>query len=69
MMSPMTTASEMLAQATAAYKAALRGQTKRHNNREVRNYEIDKLRNEMIFWERRVAAENGGGNRPIRVVL
>jgi hypothetical protein len=65
----MTTATDMLAKATTAYETALNGFLIRTDNRELRNFEIDKLRAEMIFWESRVAAENGRGYKPFRIVL
>lgn len=65
----MSQASEILDEITIAYRDALAGKTVKFNNREWTRHDLPVLRKEMQFWERKVASENGGGNRPIRVVL
>lgn len=69
MIAPMSQASEILDEITTAYRDALSGKTVKFNGREITKHDIKALRDEMTHWQRVVASENGGGHRPIRVVL
>lgn len=69
MMLPMSKASDILDEVTEAYRAALSGKNKRYNGREVTKHDLPVLRKEMQHWQNVVASENGGGHRPIRMVL
>lgn len=65
----MSTASDILAEITTAYRDALAGKTSRWNGREITTHDLPVLRKEMQYWQSVVASENGGGHKPIRVVL
>ena len=66
----MSFATDTLALAQTAYQDALSGKSKQLNGRRLEQYEIDQLRTEMEYWERRVAAESGSSARkPMQVVV
>lgn len=69
MITPMSQSSEILDEITTAYRDAAAGKTVRFNGREITTHDLPALRKEMQYWESKVASENGGGHRPIRVVL
>ena len=69
MIAPMSQASEILDEITTAYRDALAGKSVRFNNREITKHDLPILRKEMQYWESKVASENGGGHRPIRMML
>lgn len=69
MIAPMSKSSEILDEITTAYRDALSGKTVKFNGREITKHDLPVLRKEMQYWQSVVASENGGGHRPIRVVL
>jgi hypothetical protein len=66
---PMTNAETLLDEITAAYRDALAGKTVKFNNREWTRHDLPVLRAEMQHWSNVVARENGGGHKPMTVIL
>lgn len=70
----MTVAADMLAQAQAAYKQALSGQSVRFGERMFTSHNIGELLTQVKYWERQVSIEaaraDGRNHRgPIRFNL
>lgn len=72
----MSTATDMLAAATAAYQEALEARLVQIQNptsaRRVEQHDIEQLLRQVQYWQRQVALEqslSGGGVRNIQVVV
>ena len=65
----MTNAETILDEIMTAYRAALSGKAVKFNGREITTHDLPMLRKEMQIWEAKVARENGGGHRPVSVIL
>lgn len=65
----MTTAESILEEIMTAYRGALSGKTVKFQNREITTHDLPMLRKEMTHWQNIVARENGGGHRPMSVIL
>jgi hypothetical protein len=65
----MTTAETLLDEIMTAYREALSGKTVRFQGREITTHDLPMLRKEMQIWQNVVARENGGGHRPMSVIL
>jgi len=61
----MSTATDMLASYLAAEAAVLSGKTVQFNGRTLTSENLSEIRKGRIEWERRVAAETGGGGPTI----
>ncbi len=65
---------DMLQKAQAAYEAALTHQSTQFGDRKHENHAIDKLRGEVLYWEKRVVSEAAAANgvsvyKPMQIVL
>lgn len=70
----MSFATDTLTLAQTAYQNALSGKTKQLNGRRLEQQEIDKLLEQMEYWEARVAAEDAKASgtstsKPMQVVV
>jgi len=61
----MTTATDMLAAYLAAESAVISGKTVQFNGRTLTYENLSEIRKGRAEWERRVAAESGGGGPTI----
>ncbi len=70
----MSFATDMLAEAQAAYKAALKAKSQQKGDRGLTNHDINALREQVEYWENKVAAEEARAagkpaRKPIQVVV
>jgi hypothetical protein len=70
----MSFATDMLAQAQAAYAAALKGKMTQFDGRRLEQHDIKALRDEVAHWQAEVNAETAratgtSSRKPIQVVI
>ena len=71
---PMSFSTEMLQKAQAAYEQALTHRLTQFGDKRHEYHAIEQLRGEVLYWEKRVAAETAAATgtsayKPIQVVL
>jgi hypothetical protein len=70
----MSFATDMLAQAQAAYAAALKGKMTQFDGRRLEQHDIKALRDEVVHWQAQVDTETARASgssscKPIQVVI